>query len=165
MSDKIGNEKTLLITLNIKDLENFLSKIEELGYAIERGTHTMLLDNSEIEEIKLLKDNKVKAIVIAHYITHYYKAIVDANEKKDEELLKSLLEAKYSGEKWYAPVSPVAIITNDDDIVNFLEKYSDDYPYHYIREYVEIYRKKNPNSYKMFSGLLASVLEKLFIGE
>ncbi len=161
----MSNEKTLLITLNIKDLKNFLSKIEELGYTIERGTHTVLLDNSEIEEIKLLKDNKVKAIVIAHYITHYYKAVIDSSGKKDEELLKSLLKAKYSKEKWYTPVSPVAVITNDNNIIDFLEKYSDDYPYHYIRKYIEIYRKKNPNSYKMFSGLLASVLEKLYIRE
>ncbi len=150
-----------LITMDVKDLNKLLKTLMDHGYQIERGVHAVLLDNSEVEEIYVKKSNEVKAVIVTHYITSYYKAIVENYDKDDKELLQALIKVKYSGDKWASPVNPVALLTEDNELINILDNYEDKYPSEEAKYYVEYYRKNHPESNEVFSGLLARVLEKI----
>ncbi len=151
-----------LITVSVKDLDKLLSILESSGYGIVYGPHSVLLDNSEIEEINLVKEDVVKATIVVHYISQYYKAVIDSEGLSDEDVLKALLKAKYSNRKWRVPVNPVAIITSDRELIEILDSYRDDYPCEEACRYLNIYLNRHPDARRMFSGLLASVLERIY---
>jgi len=150
-----------LITTNIRDLDKLINTVINSGYRIEQGTHAVLPDNSEIEEICIFKGERLHGIVIAHYISQYYKVIVENENADDSTILKKLLEVKYSKNKWRTPVSPIAILT-DDELVDILEKYKDEYPCDDARKLSNFYKEKNPVNKDIISGLLARALEKLY---
>ena len=150
-----------LITTNIRDLDKLINTVINSGYRIEQGTHAVLPDNSEIEEIFIFKGERLHGIVIAHYISQYYKVIVENENADDSTILKKLLEVKYSKNKWRTPVSPIAILT-DDELVDILEKYKDEYPCDDARKLSNFYKEKNPVNKDIISGLLARALEKLY---
>ncbi len=149
-----------VVFARIHDLYGLLGKLKSSGFEIEPGTHAVLPDNSEIEEMRVVSRGRVVGIVVAHYISQYYGVIADNRDKSDDELLHLLLEAKYGGNKWKTPIEPVAIISDDKRLLELVEQYSDDYPSEKAREYYNKYREENPLSEKMFSGLIARVLEK-----
>jgi len=151
-----------LITMNIRDLDNLINTVINSGYKIEQGTHAVLPDNSEIEEIYIFKDERLLGIVIAHYISQYYKVIVENEDADDSAILKKLLEVKYSKNKWRTPVSPIAILIADNELVDVLEKYEDEYPCDDARRLSNLYKEKNPINKDIISGLLARALEKLY---
>ncbi|RLG84736.1 MAG: hypothetical protein DRO40_00115 [Thermoprotei archaeon] len=148
-----------LITMNVRDLDNLINKIVNSGYKIEYGAHAVLPDNSEIEEIYVFKNERLLGIVIAHYISQYYKVIIENEEADDSTILKKLLEVKYSNNKWRTPVSPIAVLTDDDELVRIFEKYKDEYPCDEAKRLSNIYKEKTPINKNIISGLLARAIE------
>ncbi len=150
-----------LITIAVKNLDRLLDVFKSKGYEVVLGPHSVLTDNSEIEEIRITRNGFLKAIIIAHYISQYYKVIIDTEGCSDNEVLEALLKAKYSSQRWRVPVNPVAILVADDEVISVIDKYSDDYPCEEASRYLRIYQEKNPGREQLFTGLLASVLEKI----
>ncbi len=150
-----------LVTMSIRDLDRLVKALEDSGYTIEYGSHAVLPDNSEVEEIYVVGSDGVHGIIIAHYISQYYKVIIDHEREDDSIVLRKLLEVKYGGRRWRTPVSPVAILTDDHGLIEVLEKYRDEYPCSDAEHYSRIYRERNPDSQRIISGLLARALEKL----
>ena len=101
-------------------------------------------------------------IIIAHYISQYYKIIIEYEDEKDDIILRKLLEAKYSGKKWRTPVSPITVLTDDHKLIDIIENYEDEYPCEDAKKLTEVYRERNPKSRLIISGLLAKALEKLY---
>lgn len=152
-----------LLRVNVRDLDNLINKVINSGYRIEHGAHAVLPDNSEVEEIYIFKDKEFLGIIIAHYISHYYKVIVESEEANDSVVLRKLLEAKYSKNKWRTPISPIAILTDNDELINIFEKYKDNYPCDDARELSSLYKKRNPKNKDIISGLLARAVERFHL--
>jgi len=150
-----------LVLIKVRDLKKLMDFLREKNYDVEKGSHAVLLDHSEVEEFYLRKENKLAGIMISHYITPYYKVVKEHKDRDEEELLRALIDVKYSREKWFVPVNPVAVVTEDQELVNTLNRYRDDYPSQEARISMERYLAENPGSRDIFSGLLARVLEKL----
>ncbi|MEM1779765.1 MAG: hypothetical protein QXU22_04695 [Desulfurococcaceae archaeon] len=132
-------------SINVKDLDSFIKKLQDNGYVIVYGPHAVLEDHSEISVIKIYKGSELVAIAVAHYISQYYRAVISESYVDDKEFLERLLEIRYSGEKWSIPVNPVYVILFDNSPENILSNYSDEYPVKDGEELVKIYRNRNPN--------------------
>ncbi|MET1159755.1 MAG: hypothetical protein ABWW65_02230 [Thermoprotei archaeon] len=152
-----------IVLLEAKDLDNLVNALRSSGYEIEEGPHAVLFDQSEVLEITLRKNSTRAGILIAHYITPYYRAET-AETDNDEEYLRELIRIKHSGEKWSIPVNPIIIIAFDKDLLSILDSYSDKYPVPDGETLVENYKKRNPNHEEILRVLLARVLEKLSSG-
>ncbi|MEM1816832.1 MAG: hypothetical protein QW432_05590 [Desulfurococcaceae archaeon] len=144
----------------VKDLENFIRKLGEAGYVVERGPHAVLEDHSEITTLKVYMNGRMVAYVVAHYITQYYRAVVSESYSNDQAFLSKLFEIKYSGERWSIPVNPVYIIVFEEGLMSTLEKYEDLYPVQDGEGLVEAYRSKNPN-YKVIPRIVVARLVNL----
>ncbi|WFO75529.1 hypothetical protein J4526_01125 [Desulfurococcaceae archaeon MEX13E-LK6-19] len=150
-----------LLVMNVKDLDNFIKYLKEKGYNIIEGQHAVLTDNSEIEEFHIIKNNELKGLMLAHYITPYYKTIIENKDKSDEEILKALIKTKHSTEKWRTPVNPIALIIEDPTIENAIKDYKDDYPSLDARKYSEYYKANTPDRTTIFSNALSHILSTL----
>lgn len=129
----------------VHDLGYFLRKLNDAGLTIEHGPHIVLEDHSEISTLKLYKEGRLIAYVVAHYITQYYRAVLSENQGNDIAFLEQLLRIKHSGERWSIPVNPIYMVLIDSEFANILEKYEDSYPINDGEKLVETYRSKNPN--------------------
>jgi len=150
--------KVLLV--DVKNLENLVNTLKEKGYKLELGPHSVLLDHSEVLSISVMRSSSREAIIIAHYITPYYR-VETLNIDSDEAYLKELVKVKYSGEKWSIPVNPVIVLAFSEDLVRILENYRDDYPVPDGEDLVKEYRRRNPGYAEVPRLLLARFLEKL----
>ncbi|OYT40899.1 MAG: hypothetical protein B6U89_00725 [Desulfurococcales archaeon ex4484_58] len=149
-----------IITLNVKNLDKLVKELESKGYSIEHGSHAVLLDHSELTSFRVRKNGKEYGVFIIHYITPYYR-VEASNIVDDEEYLRRLIEIRHSGEKWGIPVNPIYAIIFNDEIINFLENYNDDYPVKDGEELVNVYRRRNPNYKSIPYTLLAKILDEL----
>lgn len=141
----------------VKDLENFIKRLNEVGYLVEHGPHAVLEDHSEITTLKVYTGGRIVAYVVAHYITQYYRAVLSESYADDQAFLGKLFEIKYSGERWSIPVNPLYIIVLEEELMNVLESYEDLYPVKDGEELVKAYRSKNPN-YKVIPRVVVARL-------
>lgn len=155
-----------IISFHVKNLDNFLEKLEELGYIVEFGAHSVLLDHSELTDITVKKGDAVEMVIIAHYITPYYR-VETMNISDEDKYLEELLKIKHSSEKWKVPVNPIiAIIMSDNkELSDLINNYLDDYPVEDAEELLKHYRKKNPKHSNIPKLLLARILDELSIYE
>ena len=149
-----------IVLLSVKDKDRFIEAFREKGYEVEEGSHTVLLDHSELISYKVRKNNEVYAVLIIHFITPYYRVELE-NIKDENEYLRKLLRVKHGNEKWGIPVSPVIIVVLNDEVISLVENYSDDYPVSDGEELVNKYRSRNPGYEDIPRILLARVLEEL----
>lgn len=148
---------TILELESVKNLDSLLGSLSSKGYRIEAGPHAVMEDHSEVAVFKGFKDGKPAFIIIAHYISQYYRAVLSNGYKEDQAFLEELLRIKYSGEKWSIPVNPVFIAVLDEGVTRDLEGYSDDYPVSDGGLLVEKYRESNP-SYKEIPRIIVARL-------
>ncbi len=117
-----------IIVMSIRDLDKLFEKLREHGYVVEESTNTVMTDNSELGEWDIKKNNTPVGKIIAHYIRHYYAALQELpSNASDKQILETLLQAKYSRNKWASPVEPVLLIV-EDEISEILRNYRDEYP-------------------------------------
>ncbi|WP_440059051.1 hypothetical protein ACSU1N_04490 [Thermogladius sp. 4427co] len=146
-----------IYSLTVKDADRFIDTLKNAGFSIEEGPHAVLLDQSELLSIKILKENSIRGYIVLHYITPYYKAEL-TSARTDKEYLESLIQIKHSGEKWRIPVEDITIIVLDDgELEEIIQKYVDDYPVPEGGSLVEEYRRRNPD-YKVVSRVLVGRL-------
>ncbi|MEM0506357.1 MAG: hypothetical protein QXW58_03750 [Thermosphaera sp.] len=147
-------------SLTVKNLLKFIDALKTLGYVIDEGPHAVLEDNSEVSLFKGYRGGEIEFIIVSHFLTQYYKAVLES-PTTDEEFLGKLLELKYSGERWSIPVSPVYIVTFNDALEGFLNSYMDEYPIENGEEIVNKYRTSNPNHHKIIEAAVGRVLDGL----
>jgi hypothetical protein len=81
----MGVEVSRIIVFDkVRNLEKFISELRGLGYVYEYGPHADLEDHSELTIIKVYKDLKLVAYIIAQYITQYYRAVASVSYEDDE---------------------------------------------------------------------------------
>ncbi len=147
-----------IISIEVKDLDKLLEKIKATGLDVEYGPHAVLLDHSEVAGVRVKAGDTDKAVIIAHYITPYYRAEL-SGKTSDDEYLEELLKIKHSGENWRIPVNPLIVIVFDDELVKLLEEYSDEYPVPDGARLVEEYRSRNPGYENIPRSLLARMID------
>ena len=135
---------TLIQLEDVRDLGALLNMLSSKGYKIEAGPHAVLEDHSEIASFKGFRNGELAFVLVAHYISQYYRVIASGEYTSDEEFLEKLLRVKYSGEEWSIPVNPVFIAVFQDDVARDLEGYSDAYPVPDGEVLVKKYREANP---------------------
>ncbi len=151
---------TKIISFNVKDLDEFLGLLRSKGYSIEYGPHAVLLDHSELSTITIKKNNDVLMILIAHYITPYYR--VEVNGVSDEdEYLEELINIRHSGERWRIPVNPIIALVYSDELLDLISKYSDSYPVNDGERLVRYYREHNPGYENIPKILVARLIDGL----
>ena len=143
----------------VKNLDKFIHKLSESGYLVEHGPHAVLEDHSELSTLKVFKGDKVIAYIIAHYITQYYRAVVDNSYSDDQRFLDKLIELKHSGEKWGIPVNPLYVVVFDEEIMNILRDYEDSFPVEDGENLVNEYKNRNPNYRNIPRIVLARIVE------
>lgn len=74
----------IIVFNKVRNLEKFISELRGLGYVVEYGSHAVLEDHGELTIIKVYKDLKLAAYIIAQYITQYYRAIASVSYEDDE---------------------------------------------------------------------------------
>jgi len=129
----------------VKNLDQFIKGLSELGFIIEPGPHVVLEDHSELAVFKALRNGEVEAYIVAHYITQYYRAVLSNSYSNDSLFMKELISIKYSGEKWSIPVNPVYVITLSNELVEYIKTYRDEYPVPDGEALVNAYRSRNPD--------------------
>lgn len=147
-------------SLSVKNLLKLIDELKAMGYAIEEGPHVVLEDNSELSLFKGYRSGEIEFIIVSHYLTQYYKAVLESHST-DEEFLEKLLQLKYSGERWSIPVSPVYLIALNNVIEEFLNSYRDEYPVKDGEEIVNKYKASNPNYHKVIEAAVGRVLDGL----
>jgi hypothetical protein len=157
----MGVEVSRIIVFDkVRNLEKFISELRGLGYVVEYGPHAVLEDHSELTTIKVYRDSKLVAYIIAHYITQYYRAVASASYEDDKAFLNKLYELKYSGEKWSIPVNPLYIVKLvENELDRLLGSYEDSYPVEDGESLVKAYRERNPNYTRIPRILLARLVE------
>jgi hypothetical protein len=143
----------------VRDFNRFLEALKTSGFTIELGPHVVLEDHSELTSIKVFKNRELVAYIIAHYITQYYRAVINGSYESDEKFLDRLYEIKYSGEKWSIPVNPLYVVVFNEEILEILDKYEDQYPVEDGERVVNEYRARNPNYKNIPRVLVARFLE------
>jgi hypothetical protein len=143
----------------VKNLNEFIGKLSESGYIVEHGPHVVLEDHSELSTIKVSRDDKFVAYIIAHYITQYYRAVLDNSYSNDQSFMEKLLELKYSSEKWSIPVNPLYIVVFDEELLSFLNIYDDTYPVEDGENLVKEYRSRNPHYKSIPRIAVARIIE------
>lgn len=143
----------------VKNLDMFIDKLGDYGFRVEHRSHVVLEDHSELSILEIRRGDVLKAYIIVHYITQYYRAVISGNHVDDKTFLEKLLEIKYSGEKWSIPVNPVYVILFDRDVVNVLDNYSDTYPVENGEQLVKQYREKNPGYESIPRIVIARLIE------
>jgi len=149
-----------IYSLDVKNLSGFIDKLKALGFTIEEGPHVVLEDNSEVSVFKGYRSSELEFIIVSHYLTQYYKAVLE-NPVSDEEYLEKLLTLKYSGERWSIPVSPVYFIAFNTSIEEFLSSFKDDYPVEKAEEILSKYRSANPSYKKIIEAAVGRILDGL----
>lgn len=144
----------------VKNLDKFINELTNSGFRVEPGPHVVLEDHSELCLYRVLRESKLVAYVVAHYITQYYKAVLSSADS-DKEFLRKLLEIKYSGETWSTPVNPVYVVLFSDELLEFLNNYKDEYPSEDIAFIVGTYRSRNPNHKLIPRIVIARLTEEL----
>jgi len=129
----------------VKNLDQFIKGLSELGFTIELGPHVVLEDHSELAVFKALRNGELKAYIVAHYITQYYRAVLSNSYNNDSLFMKELINIKYSGERWSIPVNPVYVITPSNELVEYIKTYRDEYPVSDGEALVNAYRSRNPD--------------------
>lgn len=145
---------------NVKDLNALVKKLSELGFLVEMTSHTVLEDYSEIAIFKAMREGRLVAYIISHYITQYYRAVSEKHDY-DDDSIKKLAELKYSSEKWSIPVNPVYIIAFNNIIIETLSNYNDEYSVQDAEHLIEVYRSRNPN-YKLIPRVIIAKYMELF---
>jgi hypothetical protein len=130
---------------DVKNLDLFIKKLSELGLTVEPGPHIVLEDHSELAVFRVLRDSKLEAYIVAHYITQYYRAVLGSSYSNDTSFVRELLAIKYSGEKWSIPVNPIYVITQSSTLIEYVRGYRDNYPVLDGESLVNAYRSRNPN--------------------
>jgi len=146
--------------IEVKDLFKFIDYLRKHDYTVEEGAHSVLLDHSELADYKILKNNSIHGLMVAHYITQYYR-VEALNINDNDEYLRELLKVKHSGEKWAIPVNPVIIIDLSNELINVVSNYVDEYPVEDGEELVRNYRSRNPRYESIPRILLAKLLDEL----
>lgn len=149
--------QTKLVVFVAKDLDKLIKYLKSKGFNINENEHMVLTDNSEVCKYEILKENKVHGIMVVHYISQYYKVIVETKDKSDDEVLRELLKAKYSLSKWKTPVNPVVVITNDEELEKYLNSYRDSYPCSDAEKYSRHYREITQDRVTLFSRILSNI--------
>ncbi|ADI32401.1 hypothetical protein [Staphylothermus hellenicus] len=152
-----------IISFHIKNLDGFLEKLKDLGYSIELGAHSVLLDHSELTSITVKKKGSIELILIIHYITPYYR-VETMNISDEDKYLKELIRIKHSGEKWKIPVNPVigvVMADNNEELMKMINDYKDDYPVKDADKLLDHYRSRNPRYQNIPRLLLARILDEL----
>lgn len=139
-----------------RNLEEFIRKLNGLGFHVESGPHVVLEDHSELAVYSVFKESRLVARIVAHYITQYYRAVL-SNTSSDTEFLERLLEIKYSGERWSIPVNPLYLVLYSEELLGFLEGYEDEYPVQDGEQIVNTYRERSPN-YKLIPRIVVARL-------
>jgi hypothetical protein len=153
-----------IISFNVKDLDKFTELLKSKGYSVEYGPHAVLLDHSELSTITVKKNNDVLMILIAHYITPYYRVEVSGVSSEDEYLEK-LISVKHSGEKWSIPVNPLIALIYNNELLDLVSNYSDSYPISDGEKLVKYYREHNPGYENIPKILVARLIERLRSGK
>lgn len=148
-----------IIQINVKDLRSFIKKFAEQGYVVEYGLHTILTDYSELASINIKKNNKRISIIIAHYISERYLSEQDALNIENYSI--ETTDFKHTESKWFIPVNPVIAIVLDNEVMNILTSYSDNYPINNGEELVNKYRAENPGYRNIPKLLFVRILEEL----
>lgn len=143
----------------VKNLDKFIVKLSDSGYTIEHGPHVVLEDHSELSTLKVYKENKLIAYIIAHYITQYYRAVVNEGYSNDQSFLDKLFEIKYSGEKWSIPVNPLYIVVFDEEVLNVIRDYEDSFPVEDGENIVREYTARNPHYKNIPRIVIARIVE------
>jgi len=130
---------------SVRNLDQFIKRLSELGYVVEPGPHLVLEDHSELAVFKALRNGELEAYIVAHYITQYYRAVLSSSYSDNSLFLRELINIKYSGEKWSIPVNPVYVITRSSVLVESIREYRDEYPTPEGEYLVNEYRSRNPN--------------------
>jgi hypothetical protein len=130
----------------VKNLDQFIRKLSEHGFSVEPGPHVVLEDHSELAVLRVARGGELRAFVVAHYITQYYRAVLSGSYSDDASYLRELLNIKYSGEKWSIPVNPVYIVVTAQcsELVELVKDYRDEYPVPDGEQLVSAYRSRNP---------------------
>ncbi len=150
--------------LSVRDLDRFIDYLISHGFSVVRGSHAVLLDHSELENLRVLRDGDLVAVIVSHYISQYYRAEY-MGLSSDDAYLEELLRIKHSSERWRIPVNPLIIIAFDSSFIGVAEDYGvDDYPVHDGASLVEHYRRENPRYSEIPKILLARILEGLRAG-
>ena len=145
---------------NVKNLDALLDILVGKGYRIEPGPHAVMEDHSEISVFKGFKNNELAFIIIAHYITQYYRVVLNCKYEDDQKFLEELLRVKYSGEKWSIPVNPVFIAVFNEDVIKDIEGYQDTYPVSDGEALVSRYREKNPGYKDIPRVIIARLIDE-----
>jgi hypothetical protein len=143
----------------VKDLNKFLEALKASGFTVELGPHVVLEDHSELTSIKVLKNGELAAYIVAHYITQYYRAVINGSYESDEKFLDRLYEIKYSSERWSIPVNPLYAVVFNEEIIEIFDKYEDQYPVEDGERVVNEYRARNPNYKNIPRVLIARFLD------
>jgi hypothetical protein len=107
----------------------------------------------------VLKNGELAAYIVAHYITQYYRAVINGSYESDEKFLDRLYEIKYSSERWSIPVNPLYAVVFNEEILEIFDKYEDQYPVEDGERVVNEYRARNPNYKNIPRVLIARFLD------
>ncbi len=149
-----------IVQIDVKNLGNLIKKIIDNNYSIEYKIHTNLNDQSKISVIKVKKNERDVSIIIAHYITQFY-----STEYSDDNSRDSAYDLTSTNTVYFIPVNPVIVIILDNNVMDLLMNYRDDYPIDNCETLVNKYRLKNPGYRNALKILLARVLEELRGGD
>jgi len=149
-----------IVSKKVRDLDSFTKYFMEKGFSVEQGVHSVLLDHSELATIRFKREGADAAVAVVHYISPYYRVEM-MNISDENKYLEELLKIKHSGEKWSIPVNPVIMILIDENLLNIVEEYRDEYPINDGEKLVKHYKDKNPGYKSIPQTLLARVLEEL----
>lgn len=152
-----------IYSVSVKNLSGFIDRLKALGYTIEEGPHVVLEDNSEVSVFKGYRNTELEFIIVSHYLTQYYKAVLE-NPGSDEEYLEKLLSLKYSSERWSIPVSPIYFIAFNSSLEEFLSSFKDEYPVENAEEILSKYRSANPNYQKIIEAAVGRIIDGLSEG-
>lgn len=148
--------------MDTRDLDKLFETLRKHGYIVEESTNTVMTDNSELGEWDIKKNNTLVGKIIAHYIRHYYAVLRELPPNaSDKQILETLLQAKYSENKWASPVEPVLMIVGDD-MSEILKNYKDNYPNKEAEILVMEYRSKGVEVMTKVARRIISDLEEQF---
>ncbi len=149
-----------IISKEIKDLDRLLGYLERHGYTFEEGTHAVLLDHSEVSRFAIIKNGKMAALALVHYLSPYYRVEMKDIDNEDQ-YLQELLIVRHSGEKWRIPVEDAIFIVFDDRLEDLLSSYDDYYPVSDGEELVAHYLKHYRRGKEVLKVLLGRVMDEL----
>lgn len=145
-----------IIQINVRDLDSFIKKLAEYNYVVEYKSHVVLSDGSELINAIAKKNNKEHFVFIVHYIAEHY-----LNKPSEvSEVVETTSDRQYINE-WRIPVNPVIAIVLNNEAMNILTSYRDNYPVSGGEELVINYRNRNPNYRDAPKLMLARILEEL----